>query len=148
MKQFELQKPISQLFNALKSFFLFACELFQEKVFRTFDPKIHYSEKLVLWRLTLELYQHCGYTVFLCTPGFFVREKKKLPPPPPTLPGSKSLRISSVLIQGGSTSRSLTPPPKYLELYDHLSQEPCNIARGMLTIKVKNHGIDENENIG
>ena len=92
-------------------------------------------------------------TLFMHTRVLFKRERERerereKKSPPPTLPGSKSLRISSVLIQGGSTSRSLTPPPKYLELCDHLSQEPCNIARGMLTIKVKNHGIVENENIG
>ena len=104
------------------------------------------SEQLVLWRLTSEVYHHFGYTIFLCTPGFILRrEKNSLPPLPPTLPGFKSLRISSVPGRGPAPLPLL---PKYLDLYDHLSQEPCNIARGMLTIKVKNHGIVENENIG
>ena len=36
MKQFELKKPMSQLFNAQKSHF-FACELFSVKLFRTIE---------------------------------------------------------------------------------------------------------------
>ena len=36
MKQFELQKPISQLFNALKSH-LFACDLFADGLFPTIE---------------------------------------------------------------------------------------------------------------
>ena len=36
MKQFELQTPISQLFNALDSQF-FACELFSDRLFRKIE---------------------------------------------------------------------------------------------------------------
>ena len=42
MKQFELQKPISQLFNALKSH-VFACELFSDR-FSNIIPKTHFCE--------------------------------------------------------------------------------------------------------
>ena len=53
MKKFELQKPISQLFNALKSQY-FACELFSDeqsnKTHKLFQ-KNHFCEVI-----TLELY--------------------------------------------------------------------------------------------
>ena len=37
MKQFELQKTISQLFNAVKSLFFFACELLSDRLFQTIE---------------------------------------------------------------------------------------------------------------
>ena len=56
MKQFELQTPISQLFNALKSQY-FACELFSEQ-----SNKSIISEKMFLERPSLEQIDETGNT--------------------------------------------------------------------------------------
>ena len=61
MKQFELQTPISQLFNALKSQY-FACELFQIGCSEQLN-KTHNFRKIILVTSSLELYWTSPYVI-------------------------------------------------------------------------------------
>ena len=49
MGKFELQTPVSQLLNALKSQF-FACELYSNRLFQTIQKNSTISAKSFLWR--------------------------------------------------------------------------------------------------